>query len=76
MLKKSFFLSIFLLLAFFLNSFSQTDDSQTNETITITTYYPSPYGVYNKLQTNMLAVGDMDGDGELTSQDLPNISEI
>jgi hypothetical protein len=75
MLKKiSLSLSIFLLLAFFLNSFSQTDDSQTNETITITTYYPSPYGVYNKLQTNMLAVGDMDGDGELTSQDLPNIS--
>ena len=28
-----------------------------NETLTITTYYPSPYGTYNQLGTNKLAVG-------------------
>jgi hypothetical protein len=39
--------------------------------LTITTYYPSPYGVYNKLQSNKLAVGDTNADGELNSSDLP-----
>ena len=27
------------------------------ETLTVTTYYPSPYGSYNEIRTNMLAVG-------------------
>ncbi len=31
--------------------------AQQSESITITTYYPSPYGSYNELRTNMLAVG-------------------
>ncbi len=44
--------------------------SQT-EQITITTYYPSPFGVYNELQSNKMAVGDTNGDGNLTSADLP-----
>lgn len=40
------------------------------EDITITTYYPAPYGSYNQLKTNMLAVGsgtDISslGDGDL-----------
>lgn len=51
MLKvKTFFsFSIFFLVAFiFLAS---------AEDITITTYYPSPEGVYNQLRTNTLAVG-------------------
>jgi len=30
------------------------------ESITITTYYPSPYGSYNELATNRLAVGMLD----------------
>ncbi len=42
------------------------------ESITITTYYPSPYGVYNQLQTNTLGVGDNNGDGALDSGDVPN----
>ncbi len=42
------------------------------EKITITTYYPAPYGVYNKLQSKKLAVGDTDDDGQITSADLPN----
>lgn len=41
------------------------------EEITITTYYPSPYGSYSSLQTDKLGVGDNDGDGSLTSADVP-----
>ncbi len=48
-----------------LSVFSQT------ESITITTYYPSPYGVYNNLQAQKLGVGDTNKDGALTSADLP-----
>jgi len=44
------------------------------ESITITTYYPSPYGSYNSLQTNKLGVGDNNGDGVLTSSDVPTAS--
>lgn len=43
-----------------------------DETLTITTYYPSPYGSYNELQTNKLAVGDTNGDSQMTSADLPS----
>ena len=46
--------------------------SFAQEDITITTYYPSPYGVYNELQSNKMAVGDTDGDGQLTVADQPN----
>jgi hypothetical protein len=42
------------------------------EEITITTYYPSPYGSYDELQSNKMAVGDVDGDGVLTASDQPN----
>jgi hypothetical protein len=28
------------------------------EQVTITTYFPAPFGVYNQLRTNMLAVGN------------------
>jgi hypothetical protein len=42
------------------------------EEITITTYYPSPYGVYNQLQTNSLGVGDNNASGDLDSGDVPN----
>ncbi len=41
------------------------------ESITITTYYPSPYGSYNSLQTDKLGVGDNNGDGNFTSADVP-----
>jgi hypothetical protein len=41
------------------------------ESITITTYYPSPYGVYNELQTNKFAVGDTNVSGGLDSGDQP-----
>lgn len=42
------------------------------ESITITTYYPSPYGSYNELATNRLAVGDTNGSGGLDAADQPN----
>lgn len=44
------------------------------EQITITTFYPSPYGSYNALQTNKLAVGDANNDDFLTDADQPNRS--
>jgi hypothetical protein len=46
------------------------------EQITIATYYPSPYGVYNQLQADKLGIGDVDGDGSLTSSDLPTTSGV
>jgi len=46
--------------------------AQGGETFTITTYYPSPYGVYNELQANRIAVGDTNDDGQLTAADLPD----
>ena len=42
------------------------------EEITITTYYPSPYGAYNQLVTNSLGVGDNNVSGGLDSGDAPN----
>ncbi|MDD5129324.1 MAG: hypothetical protein PHO40_06730 [Candidatus Omnitrophica bacterium] len=42
------------------------------ESITITAYYPSPYGSYNELTTNKLAVGDTNGNGTLDAADQPN----
>ncbi|MDD5465344.1 MAG: hypothetical protein PHP73_03270, partial [Candidatus Omnitrophica bacterium] len=42
------------------------------EEITITTYYPSPYGLYNQLQTSTLGVGDNNGNSVLDSGDVPN----
>ncbi|MDD5476744.1 MAG: tail fiber domain-containing protein [Candidatus Omnitrophica bacterium] len=42
------------------------------EEITITTYYPSPYGSYNQLQSKTLGVGDNNGNGVLDSGDVPD----
>jgi hypothetical protein len=44
------------------------------EEITITTYYPSPYGSYSSLQADKLGVGDNNADGVLTSDDVPATS--
>jgi hypothetical protein len=44
------------------------------EEIAITTYYPSPYGVYNQLVTQTFGVGDNDGSGALDSSDVPDPS--
>jgi len=48
-----------------------------SETITLTTYYPSPHGVYVELLTDRLGVGDNDGDGALNNGDIPtNTGEV
>jgi hypothetical protein len=44
------------------------------EDITITTYYPSPYGSYDSLQADKLGVGDNNSDGSITSSDIPTTS--
>ena len=44
---------------------------RAEEILTIATYYPSPYGSYNELQTNKLAVGDTNGNGSLDAADQP-----
>jgi len=44
----------------------------SQENITITTYYPSPAGVYSELLvSNRMAVGDTNGDGVVNGLDLP-----
>jgi len=63
MLKKI----IFSLVLFFI--FTAT--AYAEDSITISTYYPSPYGVYNRLQTNSLGVGDNNNNGRLDSGDVP-----
>lgn len=60
------FLFIFTLFSF---GFCEEKQQQGAEEITITTYYPSPYGSYNELQTNKMAVGDTNGDTKLDSGD-------
>jgi len=66
--KKTLF---FLILPFLMIVHSLVFAQGADERITITTYYPSPAGVYNQLQTNSLGVGDNDGDGKLDSGDVP-----
>ncbi|OGX30689.1 MAG: hypothetical protein A3D27_01580 [Omnitrophica WOR_2 bacterium RIFCSPHIGHO2_02_FULL_46_37] len=46
-------ISLFINLIFPLSSFAQTKE----ETMTITTYYPAPYGVYNEMRAKRMAVG-------------------
>ncbi len=48
-------LSLILLISFADKAFSQT------EQITITTYYPAPYGVYRVLRTDILQMGQAAG---------------
>jgi len=62
MLKKSI-LTIFVLVLvtglwggfFLLSSFPQS-----TETLTIVTYYPSPFGAYNQLRANKMVIGESD----------------
>ena len=57
------FFSLFVFLFFGL--------SCAEDSLTITTYYPSPYGVYSRLQANSLGVGDNNSNGVLDSGDVP-----
>ncbi|MCM8774615.1 MAG: hypothetical protein NC820_07810, partial [Candidatus Omnitrophica bacterium] len=42
------------------------------ESITLTTYYPAPLGVYNRLEAQSLGVGDNNNDGTINITDVPN----
>jgi hypothetical protein len=66
-MKKTLFVFCFVFLAT-LPVFSQ---SNPDESMTITTYYPSPYGSYESLQAKRLAMGDRNNDGKLTDADQP-----
>lgn len=45
---------------------------QAQETLTISTYYPSPTGIYQRLATSTLGVGDNDASGQITNADAPD----
>jgi len=64
---KQLFLSLVFVSLLIPNSFLFAEES-----ITITTYYPSPYGSYNELAANRLAIGDTNGNGTLDAADQPN----
>lgn len=66
-LSKCIFMALFI--AFFCPRLVSAED------ITITTYYPSPYGIYNSLGTDKLGVGEMnDGVAGFTAADVPTNS--
>ncbi|MDP2922423.1 MAG: hypothetical protein Q8O30_01705 [Candidatus Omnitrophota bacterium] len=60
---------LFLTCSLILPAFSQ---QQNQETITITTYYPAPFGVYRQLVTQTLGVGDNNTDGAIGGNDAPD----
>ena len=66
-------LIVFVILSFLasFSIFSQQPQEET-ENITVTTYYPAPYGVFSRLATTTLGVGDTDGSGSLNAADAPN----
>jgi len=63
-MKKHTLLIIFFLLLFYCLSFAA-------EEITLSTYYPAPYGTYDELQAYKLAVGDTNSSGTLDAGDMP-----
>ena len=73
MLKRSVLRSLVLVLAagFILGLPISFCFAQTQEELTITTYYPAPYGVYNELQAKKMAIGDTNEDGQMSSADQP-----
>ena len=56
MVKKISFFAFFII-STFIFSFSLFSQSSQN-TLTITTYYPAPFGVYKELRTKRMAIGD------------------
>lgn len=57
-IKEKMF-SLFLLVLFSIFFFlSGNRLCQAQEQVTITTYYPAPYGVYNELRSKRMAIGD------------------
>jgi len=55
MISKKIFLFIVSMIFTFIHSHSY---AQSDNTLTITTYYPAPFGVYKELRTKRMAIGD------------------
>ncbi|MFH1771463.1 MAG: hypothetical protein ABH872_01490 [Candidatus Omnitrophota bacterium] len=74
MSKRAFILIAFLFLAVSVvfTGFSKPKAEEPDgEKISLTTYYPAPYGVYKDLIiTNTVVLGDVDGDGKVTNADM------
>ena len=67
-MSKVLFLLLAVVLFCGMPAFAQT----TTEEITITTYYPSPYGVYEEMNVGRrMSIGDFNGDGVSNAADLP-----
>tara|TARA_B100000315_G_C14573507_1_gene586823 strand:- start:1821 stop:2540 length:720 start_codon:yes stop_codon:yes gene_type:complete len=49
-----------------------TSLANAQETITLTTYYPAPFGIYQQLVTMTLGVGDSNASGGMDANDSPN----
>lgn len=65
-------ISIFLFIigsSFILAQQNPSQNTQKEEII-LTTYYPCPYGSYDKFQANKVSIGDTNGDGQQTYLDL------
>ena len=59
-----------VLIAVAFTGFLLTAFAQQRENLTITTYYPSPYGSYNELTiATKAAIGDVNGDGAVDQDD-------
>ncbi len=59
-------ISIFLILVLSASAFCE-EQRQGEESISITTYYPSPYGSYNELTTNKMKIGANYSDSTVTA---------
>lgn len=62
-------LNVIAVTSFFILSLISLGFSE--DTLTITTYYPSPYGSYRQLQAYSLGVGDNNNSGSLDNGDIP-----
>jgi hypothetical protein len=71
-MKAKYFCCVVAIL--FCVGFYSTAAFSQEESITFTTYYPAPYGVYNKALTGSLGVGDNNSSGGLDSGDVPATS--
>jgi len=73
MSKKLIFCLLFMVglsSMFVISSFSQATIPE--EKITIITYYPAPFGVYNRLVTRTFGVGDTNANGDIDINDAPD----
>jgi len=61
-----FLIVIFSIIFYFSKSYAE------EEKLTIVTYYPSPYGIYNRLVTQTLGVGDTNNSGNIDNSDSPD----